>query len=42
MLDFPELLTPAKSVSGRISIVCSVAIDLNPETEIERIDGGPS
>jgi hypothetical protein len=33
MLDFPELFAPANSVSGRISIVCSSEMDLNPATE---------
>ena len=33
MLDLPELLAPARSVKGRISIVCSSTIDLKPETD---------
>jgi hypothetical protein len=40
MLDFPELFAPAKSVSGRTSIVCSTEIDLNPATESVVIVGG--
>jgi len=35
MLDFPELLAPAKMVSGRISIVCSLARDLYPAALME-------
>ena len=34
MLDFPELLAPAKIVRGRISIACSWLMDLKPATEI--------
>jgi hypothetical protein len=40
MLDLPELLAPARSVKGRISIVCSSAIDLKPETDSDVIAGG--
>jgi hypothetical protein len=40
MLDFPELLAPARSVNGRTSNVCSSTIDLNPATEIDVIAGG--
>ena len=34
MLDLPELLTPARIVSGRMSIDCALPIDLNPSTVI--------
>lgn len=34
MLDLPELLAPARTVRGRISICCSLSIDLKPETLI--------
>jgi hypothetical protein len=37
MLDFPELLAPARIVSGRISIDCSCLMDLKPETDIRVI-----
>lgn len=37
MLDFPELFVPASSVSGRISMVCSSAIDSNPATDSDVI-----
>jgi hypothetical protein len=37
MLDLPELFAPASSVSGRISMVCSWAIDLNPATDSDVI-----
>ena len=40
MLDLPELLAPARSVNGRISIVCSSTIDLNPETDSDVMAGG--
>ena len=40
MLDLPELLAPARSVNGRISIVCSLTIDLKPETDSDVIAGG--
>ena len=32
MLDLPELLAPARMVSGRISMLCSLSMDLKPET----------
>ena len=34
MLDLPELLAPARMVKGRISMRCSLSIDLKPETLI--------
>lgn len=34
MLDFPEEFAPANKVNGRNSILCSSAMDLNPETRI--------
>jgi hypothetical protein len=40
MLDFPELFAPARSVNGRISIVCSSRIELKPATESDVIAGG--
>src|SRR5262249_42293977 len=41
MLDLPELLAAARSVKGRISIVCSSTIDLKPETDSDVMPGGP-
>lgn len=35
MLDFPELLLPARIVSGRSLISCSENRDLNPQTDID-------
>src|SRR5437879_2693471 len=40
MLDLPELFAPARSVRGRISIVCPSTIDLKPETESDVIARG--
>ncbi|GEM_PF-6529232 len=40
MLDFPELLAPARMVSGLISMDCSRLIDLKPETVIPVIPSG--
>jgi hypothetical protein len=40
MLDFPELLAPARTVSGRMSIDCWFAIDLKPATAMELMEGG--
>src|SRR3954454_19152725 len=37
MLDLPELLAPARMVSGLTSIRCSSLIDLNPATEISEM-----
>ena len=37
MLDLPELLAPAKIVSGRISMLCSSLMDLNPPTVISEM-----
>ena len=37
MLDFPELLAPARIVKGRISSDCSWLMDLKPETDIRVI-----
>src|SRR5216683_4602201 len=37
MLDFPELFAPARIVSGLISMVCSLAMDLNPATRISEM-----
>ena len=34
MLDLPELLAPARIVRGRISMLCSLSMDLKPETLI--------
>ncbi len=42
MLDLPELFAPARSVKGRIAIVCSSTIDLKPEMERDVIAGGVS
>ena len=42
MLDLPELFAPARSVRGRIAIVCSSTIDLKPEMERDVIAGGVS
>src|SRR4051812_14769249 len=45
MLDFPELLAPARIVRGRTSILCSSLMDLNPATLISamliRCPGAP-
>ena len=42
MLDLPELFAPARSVKGRIAIVCSSTIDLKPEMERDVIACGVS
>ena len=40
MLDFPELLAPASSVKGRISMACSFTMDLKPVTASDVIAEG--
>src|SRR5918998_1561638 len=40
MLDLPELLAPARIVSGLTSMDCSSAMDLKPATEILVIPSG--
>src|SRR6266545_2728134 len=40
MLDLPELFAPARIVRGRISMLCSSLIDLNPPTWISAMARG--